>query len=139
MGLVAARPVLAYRCTRAYKEEPKQHEEFEQIALFLWAAMQENVYLELRWLHHIPNGGHRHKATATQLKRAGVKSGVPNMCLPVAKGGYHGLYIEMKFGRNKTTDNQVAWIEHLRGAGYAVEVCYGCEEAIREIKDYINK
>ena len=31
----------------------------EQVLLFQWAKMQENVYPELKLLFHIPNGGKR--------------------------------------------------------------------------------
>ena len=51
---------------------------------------------ELALLHHIPNGGTRDAVEAKHLKQQGVKSGVPDLCLPVPRGQYHGLYIEMK-------------------------------------------
>ena len=43
------------------------------------------------------------------MKRQGVKAGVPDICLPVARNGYHGLYIELKAGKNKATKNQEKW------------------------------
>ena len=67
-----------------------------QEALFSWAAYQTQRMPELEYLHHVPNGGKRDKATAIALKRQGVKAGVPDIHLPVAKGSYHGLYIELK-------------------------------------------
>lgn len=51
---------------------------------------------ELALLHHIPNGGTRDAVEAKHLKQQGVKSGVPDLCLPVPRGQYHGLYIEIK-------------------------------------------
>ena len=79
----------------------QQHEEQEQIAIFRWATMQEGQYPVLRYMYHIPNGGHRNKVTAGRLKAAGVKRGVPDICLPFPLGGYAGLYIELKAGKNK--------------------------------------
>ena len=55
-------------------------------------------------------GGKRDAKTATILKRQGVKAGVPDLHLPVARGGYHGLYIELKVGDNTTTKKQKDWI-----------------------------
>lgn len=81
----------------------QQHEEQEQIAIFRWATMQEGQYPVLRYMYHIPNGGHRNKVTAGRLKAAGVKRGVPDICLPFPLGGYAGLYIELKAGKNKPT------------------------------------
>jgi endo-beta-N-acetylglucosaminidase D len=51
---------------------------------------------ELVWLFAIPNGGDRNIAVAGNLKAEGVKSGVADLLLPVARYGYHGFFIEMK-------------------------------------------
>ena len=116
-----------------------QYEEQEQIAVFRWAKMEEQKYPELKLLYHIPNGGHRNKATAGRLKAAGVKRGVPDICLPVPKGNYAGLYIELKAGKNKTTSDQDYWLEALSKYGYYTTVCYGFEEAVKTITKYINQ
>ena len=101
----------------------------EQVALFNWAMRQECIYPELELFHAIPNGGHRHKATAAKLKAEGVKAGVPDTFLPVARRGFHGLYIEMKFGGNKPTDSQRYWIDNLTDEGYCAVVCNGFMDA----------
>lgn len=64
-----------------------QYEASEQAALMLWAQMHLAKYPQLRLLYHIPNGGSRNAAEAASLKRQGVKAGVPDLCLPVAKRG----------------------------------------------------
>ena len=68
---------------------PVPTESEEQQTLFSWATMQSGRYPELRLLYHIPNGGSRGKAEAGRFKAEGVKSGVPDLCLPVARGAYH--------------------------------------------------
>ena len=104
----------------------------EQIKVIQWCdSVGVHVF-------HIPNGGSRNKAEAANLKRQGVRAGVPDLCIPVANGGYHGLYIEMKAGKNKPTDNQVRWLELLRRNGYAAFVCYGAENAIECIRRYLH-
>jgi len=80
---------------------PEQKESDHQIALFQWVSYQLKRYPELELLYHIPNGGYRYKTTARRLKAEGVKAGVPDICLPVPRGGYHGLYIEMKAGKKQ--------------------------------------
>ncbi|HNW87934.1 MAG TPA: VRR-NUC domain-containing protein [Candidatus Limiplasma sp.] len=75
---------------------PLPTENQEQTCLFRWAKMQECDYPKLRLLYHIPNGGSRHRLEAVHLKQQGVRAGVPDICLPVACGGCHSLYIEMK-------------------------------------------
>ena len=63
-----------------------------QTALFAWAALQVKRWPELRWLHHIPNGGSRGddaKSRAIrggQLKAQGVRTGVSDVSLPVKRG-----------------------------------------------------
>jgi hypothetical protein len=105
-------------------------EHSEQCALFDWAAWQANLGHEpLRWIFAIPNGGHRHKGVAAKLKAEGVKAGVPDICLPYPANGYHGLYIEMKYGRNKTTPEQDGYQKWLAGCGYVAEIANGFDEA----------
>lgn len=89
-------------------------------------------------VYHIPNGGKRNSKEAAHLKEQGVKPGVPDLCFPEARGGYHGLYIEMKSGKNKTTQNQKEWLELLGNNGYMTAVCYSCSEAIAVIDKYFN-
>lgn len=109
-------------------------EAIEQAVLFQWAA-----YIpELENMYAVPNGGSRHPAEAANLKRQGVRSGVPDICLALPKGKYHGMYIEMKVGRNKTTDNQKNWLSRLAKAGYYTVVCYGFDEARKEILAYLK-
>lgn len=112
----------------------------EQSRLIAWAneVSRLGVYPELSRLYAIPNGGRRDKAEAAHLKRQGVKSGVPDLHLPVARGNYHGLYIEMKVGKNKPTQNQKEWISALKASGYAVEVCYSAAAARQIIIAYLQ-
>lgn len=114
-------------------------ESTEQIGLFRWADYAACTMPELRLLFHIPNGGKRHKTTAARLKMEGVKAGVPDICLPVARGKYHGLYIELKAGKNTVTDNQSRWLTELTRQGYCTAVCYGWEEASKIIMRYLQE
>lgn len=88
-------------------------------------------------VYHVPNGGKRGKREAIDLKRQGVKPGVPDLCIPIASHGYHGLYIELKYGNNKTTDEQDAWLSLLNANGYHAIVCRGCDDAIAQTKAYL--
>ena len=92
---------------------------------------------ECKYLFHVPNGGSRNAIEAKNLKRQGVKSGVPDLFLPLPNKTYHGLFIEMKYGKNKPTQNQKEWIKYLNYVGYLAVVCYSAEEAINIIKKYI--
>ncbi|WP_195948134.1 VRR-NUC domain-containing protein [Paraclostridium bifermentans] len=115
----------------------KRSESSEQILLIQWCDVQSCKYPELKMIFAIPNGGSRHKLEAINLKRSGVKAGVPDLFLPRPNGKYHGLFIEMKYGKNKTTRNQDEWIKNLDKQGYKAVVCFGFEEAKEEILKYI--
>lgn len=114
------------------KGKPTEAE--EQEVLFRWASF----YPELRWMYAVPNGGSRHPKEAVNLKRQGVKKGVSDICLPLPKGKYHGLYIEMKAGRNTPSEDQDDFLDFVTMQGYAGCVCWGCEQAIKAIEEYLN-
>lgn len=123
-----------------FETQAKQHnqrEAEEQMALFEWAALVSGKHPELQLLYHIPNGGSRNKAEAANLKKQGVKAGVPDLCLPVPRGEFHGLYIELKYGKNKPSKAQEKWITDLKNQNYAAFVCYGWEEAKNVITVYL--
>lgn len=87
----------------------------------------------------IPNGGHRHPAVAAKLKAEGVRAGVPDLMLPVARRGYHGAFLELKVSPNKPTEQQLAWIRNLRAEGYACEVIWDDPaKAIQWIESYLE-
>lgn len=110
----------------------------EQVTLFNWAGYQSGRMPELKLLHHIPNGGKRDINTAKRLKAEGVKAGVPDICLPVSRGKYHGLYIELKAGKNKPTKLQKEWLNALNDQDYLALVCYGWKHAAEIIEAYLE-
>ena len=113
-----------------------QHEAEEQMTLFEWAALNRGRLPGIEWMYHVPNGGSRNATEAARLKAQGVKAGVPDICLPVPMGQYHGLYIELKAGKNRPTERQLAWMRALSSLGYAVRVCYGWQDAAQTILSY---
>lgn len=113
----------------------------EQKFLFQWAEnMAVLKWPELRLMYHVPNGGSRNSIEAVNLKAQGVKPGVPDVFLPVARKGFHGLYIEMKRRRGGILSKyQKEYIEALKEQGYRVEVCKGFHAAADVIEDYMSK
>ncbi len=111
----------------------------EQEAVFEWAQAMGAVHHELKLLYAIPNGGSRHRLEAVNLKRQGVKAGVPDMCLPVARGDQHGLYIELKRSvGGRIQPEQLAWMDALAAQGYHCAVCMGADHAIKVIAGYLG-
>lgn len=106
-------------------------------------------YPEINMIFHIPNGGSRNVIEAKNLKLQGVKAGVPDLFLPIPKNNYHGLFIEFKpkkgIGKKgkvlssyKPRQNQLEWIEFLKGQNYKVKVCYGVYDCLKTILDYLK-
>ena len=123
---------------RTYTPPTVPLEDAEQRVIFQWAAMETAACPELGLLYAIPNGGKRAIKTAIALKAQGVKSGVPDMCLPVSRGGYHGLYIELKRQKGGVvSETQKSWITALAEQGYKAVVCRGADEAIEQIRGYL--
>lgn len=116
----------------------KRSEATEQERVVNYCRYNEMRCPELKLLHHIPNGGRRDKKEAARLKAQGVKAGVPDLFLPVPRQGFHGLYIEMKYGENKTTQSQRFWLEELKKQGFKTVVCYRADAAIKEIDEYMS-
>ena len=120
-----------------FLQEPE--EDVEQIALFRWAAYNQGRWPELKLMFHIPNGGKRSKAEAVRFKELGVKAGVSDVFLPVARAGCHGLWIEMKRLRSgRPSKEQLEWIEAMTAQGFAATVCHGWEQAVKVIVEYMK-
>jgi hypothetical protein len=119
-----------------FKQIVPEHE--LQAELMRWAKRYEDNYPELWLLHAIPNGGKRNVKDAVKLKREGVKAGVPDLFMPVARMEYHGLYIEMKNTEGRLTERQREWQERLKKQNYAVLTCHSDIEAKAQIVKYLN-
>jgi len=110
-----------------------------QVALFAWAALNVKTYPELALLFAIPNGGLRDKITAARLKAAGVRAGVPDTFLPVPRGPWHGLFIELKKpGEHRVDPKQDNFINELIKQGFGAAVCVGWEAASKMLIQYLT-
>lgn len=87
----------------------------------------------------IPNGGKRSLSEGVKFKRSGVQAGIPDICVPIPSGSYHGLYIELKRAKGgKLSDVQIYWLEFLREKGYYAEVAHGFQEAKEIVTHYLS-
>lgn len=115
------------------------NEDMMQSALISWSETPEALtkYPMLRWLFAVPNGGKRSLKTASLLKQTGVKPGVPDLILLYPHNGYHGLIIEMKFGRNTPSKEQQQFISRHTDLGYRCVVCWSWTDAKDQIINYL--
>lgn len=77
------------------------------------------------YLYAIPNGLRVRPAQAGKAKAEGLKSGVWDLCLPVGRLGYLGLYVESKSDEGYLSPEQRKFRERADLAGYATVVFYG--------------
>ena len=124
---------------RATRAKPVDREGLEQAALIKELELRLPAVAAL--IYHVPNGGHRHKLVAIKLKGQGVKAGVADLVLPMARGGYFGMYLEFKAtppGAAPVSASQHAWIRRLNEQGYLAIVCRGHFDAMEQIRAYLR-
>ncbi len=132
-----------------YRSEAEEH-----MDLIYKIDQHEDDYPELQHIYHIPNGEERPARTYTRkdgttgrycpagvkLKRMGLKRGMPDLHLPVARGTFHSFYIEMKScdPNDTTSKEQDDKIADLRAQGHCVAVCHGCLAAWKMLMWYLS-
>ena len=108
----------------------------EQIAL---VKLFDLKYPSQKWsLFHIPNGVNSNQRTGARLKALGLRPGVPDLQLLIARGGFHGLFIEMKSATGQLSQVQRHYRDLITNAGYRWALCRSAEEGIEIIDNYIR-
>lgn len=117
----------------------------EQKAVIKWARLAQREYPCLKWLHCSLSGVKlRSVQEGARLKAEGMVAGICDLFLPYPNNNYAGLYIEMKKrnikGQSKgiVSEAQKDFIEYANIVGYKAVVCYGADEAITTIKEYLQ-
>jgi len=123
-----------------YARAATQSESQQQQALFKWVAYAKRFTPELENLFAIPNGAHVSMNNRKRLIREGLRSGVPDLFLAVPRANFAGLFIELKRDKKAILgESQKKWIKKLKKAGYAAGVCYGFNQTVECINEYLNK
>lgn len=113
-------------------------EHSEQVALFEALQIHSKKEPMLQWAFAIPNGFYSTPAQKHKMRNEGLKPGVWDIFLPVARKGYHGLFIEMKFGKNTLSDQQKEFHKFIENQNYLGCIAYHWEQAYRYILEYID-
>lgn len=74
------------------------------------------------------------KNSASQLRYA---KGYPDIFIPEPRGGYFGLYIELKSDKGTTSKEQKQWQSDLQDRGFQALVCKGFDQAKLSIDKYL--
>jgi hypothetical protein len=110
-----------------------------QVALFDWAEMMSRVHPDLGLLYAIPNAAKRSARHGKRMKDEGLRPGMPDICLPVARGDYSALYIELKARGGRLRDSQRDRLRELFDAGNAAWVAIGWEQAADLLVKYLRE
>lgn len=90
-------------------------------------------------LFAIPNGGFRNAREARNLKKQGVRAGIPDLMLAVPSRECHGLFLELKFGTNKPTAHQRDMMQRLGEQGYMCKVVRSTSEFLNVCCNYLKE
>lgn len=121
------------------RRRPRHLEDDEQRSLFHWlraVRWKDRPLTKYAW--HCWNGGKRNPKEAARMVGLGVKPGVPDVTMAIARHSFHGLYIELKVGNNRLTDSQKEVQSMLIEEGYCVRLAYSWHEAARFVCDYLD-
>ena len=118
----------------------KHVEQQNQEALFSWARNPATLakYPALDLLSSSLNGVKLTMMQAVFAKRGGMLKGEWDIRLPVARGQYIGLVIEMKAGKNKLTAEQKTYEMRMKEEGHYTAVCYDWVSAKAIIEGYLE-
>lgn len=103
-----------------------------------WRLYSRGAGIWEHLLFAIPNGGKRDPITAAILKAEGTRAGAPDLFLAVPRGGYAGLFIELKTPCGRVREEQKEFHARLIGAGYWATVARGWDQARAEIEGYLK-
>lgn len=133
-----ARPTAGRKSTKAKKTQVPEITETEiQKQCIAWFSSQYRKIWEQGLLIHIANERHCSLRRGKELKDMGVRKGVPDLQLFVAKKGFHGLLIEMKQPGRYARPEQRELMDNLTLEGYLCVVCKSLDEFRTIINNYL--
>lgn len=86
-----------------------------------------------------PYGRYTSAIQASNMKKAGYKKGFPDLFIYEARHGFHGLAIELKTEKGRSSQEQEQWVKDLRAKGYKAEISYGLDATLKLIDEYLGK
>jgi hypothetical protein len=115
---------VAMKARRNGKKARKAPEARLQESVCQYLALQERCG-RLLWFA-VPNGGSRNLLEAVNLKRQGLRAGVPDLCIIPKVGPV--CFIELKSEDGVVSKLQGIWMQNLTDYGCPVRVCRSLEE-----------
>lgn len=73
------------------------------------------------------------------MKAMGYEPGTCDLFIMAARGGYHGLALEIKTEDGALSPDQKQWLQGAANAGYFSTACFGYDSVEKTIKDYMEQ
>lgn len=117
---------------------PTEYE--DQCRIFRTVNSYIPIYPELRFMHASLSGVKMTIGQAVKMQKSGcLKKGIPDIEFPLRRGGWNGLYIELKRVKGgKVSIDQREWAEFLKKQGHKHHFCYGFDDAWNRIYNYLE-
>lgn len=112
-----------------------------QSAFFEYVRLMERSDSRYLAIHATPNQGIKGGGFWGQKRKAeGLRKGFPDIAVLLPRGGYHGLFIELKVPPNKTSTEQQQCLQVLKNNGYLAVVITtkNVDDLISYVQDYLN-
>lgn len=110
-----------------------------QEAVFAWVEIAQQQHPELALLFAIEPGVRLSIGAALRLKRRGVRSGVPDLCLPVKTPRSPCLWIELKSPRGRLAPGQRWRHQAMARWGHPVTVCRSWGEVLAALENHLGR
>lgn len=107
-----------------------------QAAFFEWVRYMANRDSRYRLIWAIPNAAKRSWWLGKRMRAEGLTKGAPDVIVAVPCGGYHGMFIEFKYGKNTTTPEQKEMLGLLQGQNYLAVVVFEVDHAVEVVSRY---
>lgn len=111
----------------------KESETSIHLAVMQWVRLHPKI---VPYVIHIPNEGKRSQRFGRQLKNMGMRPGVSDLFVALAKHDYHGAWIELKTPKGRVQESQEIFLSDMKAAGYYTSITRGFDETINLLQWY---
>lgn len=127
---------------RIRKKRDNEESRIQKSCRRWWDSVCGDHGLDKRVLYSIPNGATLGYGQQSAIRRSilideGLRPKYPDLNFDVARGGYHGLRVEMKKPGEEPDSGQLEYHDIIRAQGYRVEVCHSLLEFKCAVMEYL--
>jgi hypothetical protein len=126
---------MVFKFRKTTVRNPEDAELIKFFQYIAWARLQDS---RLNLCYHVANERVCSVGAGKKLKSKGVRAGVPDITINIPSYPYHGMFIELKYGKNALSEAQAEFGKLAKIQGYQFKVCYSADDAIAELNNYLK-